>query len=195
MAKPRTLLVWPNPFAALDHEGRPHGILQFEPEGDGVRTFDDRRFVGAQLTAEILGTLPTSHPNETAQTIQRTTFVYADEPTPVRNTAYYTGAIRRGELFAADEASATEAGLGRFLDPGKALEAAREGARATWAILAHEDHDEAPPETLTAFAFGPMPEAIAARKKAASEAAKSASPEPPKAAKPALVSTSVKAGE
>lgn len=191
MAKPRTLLVWPNPFHALDHEGRPHAILPFEAEGDGVSTFDDRRFVGATLTAEIVGPLPTAHPDETAVVTQRTTFVFGDEPTTVRNTAYYTGSLRRGELLAADEASANEAGL-PFVEPGKALESAREGAKASWAILAHEDHDDAPPEALTAFAFGPMPEAIAARKKAAQPAA-----EPSKAMKPALVTTSStpKAGE
>lgn len=167
----RTLLVYPNPFHAIDHEGRPAGVLPLEPEGDGVTTFDDRRFVGATLKAEILQKFPRG---DARQSVQRTTFDFSDEPVEVRNTPYYRMAIARGEILAADKASALECGIdSTYLEPAKVLLTARDEAIGLWKRMDHEDHDGVP-ESLSKFAFGPMPEAVEARKKAADEADKAA---------------------
>ncbi len=72
------------------------------------------------------------------------------------------------------------------MEPGKLLEASRDEALAAWKREAHEDTDiESPPEELTKFAFGPMPEAIEARKKSAEEAKKKAEEDAKKAAEEA----------
>lgn len=174
----RTLLVWPNPFHAVDHEGRPAGVLPYEPVGDGVNTFDDRRFIGAMVKAEILQKF---NAGDGRQTVQRTGFVYADEPVRVSDTAYYRHAIARGEIFAADAASALLCGIGgaTFLEAAPLLERARAEAVAEWERQAHEEHDGVP-DALKKFAFGPMPEAVAARKaeadKLVTEAAAVAAP-------------------
>lgn len=158
----RTLLVWPNPFHAVDHEGHPAGILPYEPMGDGVNTFDDRRFIGAMVKAEVIQKFA---PGDGRQSVQRTGFVYADEPIRVHDSAYYRHAIARGEIFAADAASALLCGIdsGTFLEPGPLLERARVEAIGEWERQAHEEHDGVP-DALKKFAFGPMPEAVAARK-------------------------------
>lgn len=164
----RTMLVWPNPFHAVDHTGRPACVLSYEPEGNGVDTFDDRRFVGASLKATILQKFA---PGDARQTVQRTTFEYADEPTKVPATAYYKHAIARGEIFAADAESAKLCGIdSTFLEAGPLLERAREEAIGEWMRQGHEEHDGVP-EVLSKFAFGPMPEAIKARADAAAKAA------------------------
>ena len=168
----RTLLVWPNPFHALDHEGRPAGVLPYEPEGNGVTTFDDRRFVGAQLKAEVLQKFPRGDAREP---VQKTWFEFSDEPVTVKNTAYYAHAIARGEIFAADAESAMACGIDKsFLEPDVLLERARQEAIGAWKIQAHEHHEDEAPELLTKFSFGPMKEAVAARKKEEIEAKKSA---------------------
>lgn len=176
----RTLLVWPNPFHALDHEGRPAGVLPYEPEGNGTTTFDDRRFVGAQLKSEITQRFPRG---DARQSIQRTWFEFTDVAIRVKNTAYYSQAIARGEIFAADEESAKLCGIDKsFLEPGSLLERAREEAAGFWKQQAHEHHDEDVPELLSKFAFGPMPEALAALKKADEEGKKAAAEAEKKAA-------------
>lgn len=162
------LLVWPNPFHALDHEGHPAGILPVEPSGDGVKTFDDRAFVGARLNAEftfkaIVGTAQASE--------QRSKFAYTDEPVEVPATPYYKHAIARGEIFAADDFSAKAAGISLgYVDPAELLERARaESIEAYERNPPHEDLDGLVPDDLLFFSFGPMKEAVAKRKKAADE--------------------------
>ncbi len=98
--KLNTLKVWPNPFHALDADGRPAGVLPYEPEGNGVTTFDARRFVGAMVDAEILQKFP---PGDARQAVQRTWFKFQDDVSEVRCSPYYQHAIARGEIFAADK--------------------------------------------------------------------------------------------
>lgn len=171
----QTLLVYPNPFHALDHEGRPACVLPYEPEGNGVTTFDDRRFVGANLKSEILEKFPQGDARESRQ---RTWFDFTAEAVRVRNTAYYQHAIARGEIFAADEESAKLCGIQQtFMEPGLLLEQARKDAIGFWAQQAHDEHDAEAPKVLTEFSFGPMPEAVALRKKAEEDAKKDAEAE------------------
>jgi hypothetical protein len=167
----RTLLVWPNPFHQLDAEGRPAGVLPYEPVGNGINTFDDRRFVGATLKAELIETFPRG---DARTNVQRTWFEYFDEPSKVPATPYYKQAIARGEIFAADEESAKLCGItNSFLEPAPLLASAKAEALALWKRAAHEDAEEEP-EALMSFSFGPMAEAVEARKKAAAEESKKA---------------------
>lgn len=162
--KPRTLLVWPNPFHALDHEGRPAGVMSYEPTGDGVTTFDSRRFIGASLQSHIL---EKAIVGTAQQTMQRTWFDYLDEPVEVPESAYYKHAIARGEIFAANAETAARAGISKqtFVEAGELLERAKaEAIDAYERNPPHEDVDGLAPDTLVKFTFGPMKDAMAARK-------------------------------
>ncbi len=164
------LKVWPNPFLQIDHEGRPNGVLPYEPEGDGVRTFDSRRFVGAHLKAVILEEFPKGDPR---QTVQDTTFEYEEVAVEVKNTPYYRNALKDGSLFAADEKTARLAGI-KFVDPDKALTNAKTAALEVWSkTYKHEETDyENGPQNLIDFSFGPMQEFIDRKKHAEQEAKK-----------------------
>lgn len=165
------LLVWPNPFHTLDHEGRPNSVLPIEPTGDGRTTFDPRAFVGARLNANIT---QRALEGTAQQNMQRTWFEYEDVPTKVPNTAYYRHAIARGEIFAADEETAAKAGIvDTFVEADELLEAAKkEAIDAYERNPPHEDLDGLAPFLLTNFSFGPMKDAVANRKKLESEAKK-----------------------
>lgn len=172
MLKPRTLLVYPNPFHALDHEGHPAGVLSYEPTGDGVKTFDSRRFIGASLQSHILDK---AIEGTAQQTTQRTWFDYNDDPIEVPESPYYKHAIARGEIFAADAETARRAGISlSFVDPQTLLERAKaEAIDAYERNTPHEDLDPLAPDNLVNFSFGPMKGATEKRKLAA-EAAKKA---------------------
>lgn len=168
----KTLLVWPNPFHAVDHEGKPAGVLPYEPVGNGVTTFDERRFVGALLKSEVLQKFPRGDAREN---VQRTWFEFADEAVRVPSTPYYKAAIARGEIFAADAPSAKLCGIvDSFLEPGPLLERARDEAIGELKRMGHEGIEDEVFTALRAWAFGPMKEAVEARKKADAEAKKAA---------------------
>lgn len=171
MIKPRTLLVWPNPFHALDHEGHPAGVLSYEPTGDGVKTFDSRRFIGATLQSKIL---EKAVEGTAQQTMQRTWFEFTEEVVEVPESAYYKHAIARGEIFAADEATARRCGIVQgFVEPAELLERARkEAVDAYERNPPHEDLDGLAPDELVKFSFGPMKEATEKRKLRDAEAKK-----------------------
>lgn len=171
MIKSRTLLVWPNPFHALDHEGHPAGVLSYEPTGDGVKTFDARRFIGATLESRITAK---AIEGTAQQSMQRTWFKYLDEPTEVPETPYYKHAIARGEIFAADAASAARAGITiGFVEPSVLLERCRkEAVEAYERNPPHEDLDGLAPDELVKFTFGPMTGAVEQRKLRDAEAKK-----------------------
>lgn len=171
MIKPRTLLVWPNPFHALDHEGRPAGVLSYEPTGNGSTTFDSRRFIGADLKATIL---EKAIVGTAQQSMQRTWFEYLSEPVTVPESPYYKHAIARGEIFAADEETARRAGITLgFVEPGELLERAKaEVIDAYERNPPHEDLDGLAPDELVNFTFGPMKVATENRKKAEADAVK-----------------------
>jgi hypothetical protein len=164
MPKPRTLLVYPNPFHALDHEGQPAGVLSYEPTGDGATTFDERRFIGASLQHKMLSIAVQG----TAQhSMQRTWFEYLDTPVEVPESPYYTMAIARGEIFAANEETAKRAGITNgYVKPEDLLERAKaEAIDAYERNLPHDDADPLAPDALVKFSFGPMKVATEARKK------------------------------
>lgn len=170
---PLTLKVWPNPFRHVDHRGQPCGVLPYEPEGDGVITFDARRFVGATLQATILQKFPEG---DARQTVQDTSFVFSDEPTTVRDSAYYRSAVKNGELLPADAETARKVGM-VFKDPAEALRDEQTGAAKHWTdVAAHDAHSSDVPEGLKTLTFGPMgktPEVkLEEKKKAPEDAAK-----------------------
>jgi hypothetical protein len=137
--------------------------LSFEPVGDGVNTFDSRRFVGASLQSRIL---EKAIVGTAQQTMQRTWFEYLDEPVEVFDTPYYKHAIARGEIFAANAETAQRAGISKatFVEPGELLERAKaEAIDAYERNPPHEDLDGLAPDELINFTFGPMKDATAAR--------------------------------
>lgn len=171
MSKPKTLRIFPNPFHALDHDGHPNAVMPKEPEGHVGNPIDNREFIGAQMRHEFID--PVLPDGDARQRRQRTRFVFSDDAVTVPHTAYYRFALVRREVIAADEETAKAIGMA-FVEPGPALEAERAAAIGFRARMAHEDHDEDAPEELSSFAFGPMPQAIAARKAAAGDAEKQA---------------------
>lgn len=181
----RTLRVYPNPYHHLDHEGRPCGVLPWEPEGDGVTTFDSRRFVGATLQAVITKKFPKG---DARQTEQDTTFIFSDEAVQVNDTPYYRRAIKSGEIFAADADTARRAAV-PFMEPTLALTNAKAGAlHHLKNIHVHEDHDEETHAALIDHSFGPMAEAIKGRveanKVAKAEVAKKSADKPAQGGNP-----------
>lgn len=163
MSKQRVLRVFPNPFHALDHDGYPACALPHEPVGDGVTTFDDRRFIGATLCAKMLQKFPQGSAQHSTQ---ETWFEFSDEPTPILSSPYYKHAMARNEIIPADEESARVAGVA-FIEPAVRLEQLKREAIQAWTNQNHEEHDDVPPEELLNFSFGPM------KKVAAKEAPKS----------------------
>lgn len=148
----RTLKVFPNPYKRYDHEGRPCNALPFEPEGDGVNSFDSRRFVGAQLSVKILEQFPQG---DARQTVQDNVFVFSDEAVVVKDTPYYRDALKRGDLIPADPETARKVNK-IFIDPAKALLAERDAGVHYWEhIEKHEDTDEKAPDVLRNHVFGP----------------------------------------
>ncbi len=171
MGKIKFLNVYPNPFHALDHLGRPAGVLPNEPEGDGIHTFDSRAFVGARLRTEITYKPNLQYGLDASHQRQDTQFDYTEEPVTVKNTPYYRSALQRRELLPADEYTALTANV-PWKEIEEALEDEREMALTRWQQQAHEEHeDDDEPEALMNFHFGPMPKAIEARKVAAKAAA------------------------
>jgi len=175
-----TLKVFPNPYKQLDHQGRPCSVLPYEPEGDGVTTFDARRFVGARLQVTILKTFA---PGDARQMVQDNSFVFEDEAVDVPDTAYYRTAIRQGDLIAADKVTARKAGV-VFTEPKDVLERSQREAGEHWKnVHKHEDHDYEgePPKALTELAFGPMSATLESRKKRLEDAKKAEAEELKKA--------------
>ncbi len=171
--------VYCNPYHVLDHEGHPCSVFPFAPEhGAG-----SRRFVGACIaTVDMLekpGAVDTKTKGELAsfklagatQFIgrsprQRTHWAFDLTPQPVLAIPHYRMGARDGSLFAADPYSARVLNV-PFVDPLKALAAARAEAIALWT----QEHGEPPPieewsenlgrvadAVVEAAATGPTPE-------------------------------------
>ncbi len=132
MAKSKRILVYPNPYMHLDHDGYPAGATptdRMEHVGETVRSW-----VGAKLDQDQ--TFHTENLSSDEQAFrfprQQTRFKFElSTPTELPVTQYYRDRIRDGELFVADEASAKECGFA-FTDPKKALHAAKAAAIASW---------------------------------------------------------------
>lgn len=128
----KSLLVLPNPWAAIDHQGRPSGVVMCDPvEHVPTRDGEPRRFVGAHLDPVKTRMTREFARGDARSNEQDTVWVFATKPVDLPNTPYYRERIRHGELIAADEKTARVAGL-KFADPGKVIEAARASAIAAW---------------------------------------------------------------
>jgi hypothetical protein len=123
MLSAKTLRVYANPWQHLDHEGLPAGACPCDPD----EHTPERRFVGATLKAEVSRK---ADPARGISSRQRTTFAFSDEPVTVPDTNYYRAAVNRGELIAADEATAKACGFAKdgFRDPKKVLASEKRAA-------------------------------------------------------------------
>jgi hypothetical protein len=121
-----TLKVLPNPWATLDHVGRPNHAVPFDPEHN-----PDRGWVGAELDREQtrVTSVPPKHENRNARQI--TVFKFSAEPVVLPITEHYLRALKDGSLIAADSATAQRAQM-PYRDPGTMLEQTRKSAIATF---------------------------------------------------------------
>lgn len=121
MPAPNRLLVHPNPFAALDVDGNPAGAFQ-EEGAPGV-------YIGATLVTDG----PEPPPGDVlsgAATPPTRRFLFEAGEVSVPATSHYLYALRTGELLPADERTAREAGIAKFVPHEEALKAARKRAIA-----------------------------------------------------------------
>ena len=112
MALPiKTLSVYANPYAALDHLGRPCGAFPHDVSIPGMAG----RYVGASMNAvetqpevkRIIGTAV-----EVLNHAQHDrTWDFSTELVKVANNRHYVRGIKDGALFAADEQTASVAGV------------------------------------------------------------------------------------
>ena len=165
-----TLSVIANPFAALDHEGRPAGVVlldpvEHHPYGEhttdavtGQPRYEPRRYVGAEIDAEatqVVRRAGAQGLGSSAQfDLQDTVWKFSAEPQTVPQTHYYLDRLRDGELFAADPATARLAGK-PFVEPKEALAGARAHALGLW-FRARPHHDV--PEWATPADFADLHE-------------------------------------
>jgi hypothetical protein len=129
------LRVVPNPFAApLDHEGRPCGAVQYDPEHSRFV-----RYIGATRADEVLEKRPANDLRGHRVDVR---WVFDLAPVDIEDTNYHRGMIASGELFAADESTAKRGGLKVLAPFADALRVARSKAIDAWT----KDHDgDAPP--------------------------------------------------
>lgn len=157
MRQPTLLRVHANPYAHLDHEGRPDGRVLLDPEHHNPYASDTepRRYVGCALDTEkttILKKAPRGANGEMlsgSYDLQDTVWKFSAEPQLVPMTAYYLDRLRDRELLPADAATARHANL-PFVHYDKAIEQAKIGALALW-FRDRPDHfvpDWAEPEHL-----------------------------------------------
>lgn len=118
------LVVYANPYAALDHLARPQAFVKIP----GTNTV-----IGGEFDHE-------AHEASKKDSISgegKNVYKFNFDPQPltcrtINDLAYYTRAIADGALIAGDEATAKRAGV-EFVEPVKALEAAKAKAAADWA--------------------------------------------------------------
>lgn len=116
---PPTLLVLPNPFAALDADGDPAAAFpRVEPALRGA-------LVGARV-------------DHARSADSEKYFFDTGKAVPLPDLPAYRKALRDGDLLCADEATARLVGL-RFVDPALALEQSEAAAVARWRAETGED--------------------------------------------------------
>ena len=122
-----------NPYAHLDHEGRPAGVVMLDPVehhaygGDG----EARRFVGAAIDLSKTEVYQRAAASSAQSDLQDTVFAFSGDVQDLPMTQYYLSAIRSGELLAADEATAEHAGI-EFHEPYAALDTAKKTSLERW---------------------------------------------------------------
>lgn len=117
----RTIRVWTNPFAHVDHNGRPAGACPTDP------AIDKGGRIGATLTDRTRVVGPRGH----EVVVPDHEWTFSDEAIELPLTPYYCTRVRCGELFPADVKTARAAGV-KFRPLAEAREAAREAAITEW---------------------------------------------------------------
>lgn len=131
MTLTRPLRVLANPYAHLDHHGRPASPFPYEP--DPIHGDTAVRFVGAKRI--VKETKPARQipgmPGRYTQAEHDYSYEFSTEPTLVENTDYYRRAIKGRDLIAADLESWELAGCDPVLykDPRQFLAELKEGAQ------------------------------------------------------------------
>lgn len=135
------LLVYPNPYSALDSEGMPNGIVRFDPIHGAAGALD---FIGASATfktekrkdakGKLLG--PRDAPE--VQPLRTRIIEYDLVPQRLPHTDYHVRQISSGDLIPVDEATAKRCGL-PFVPPIEAFKVAKAHAIAEWKTLYIED--------------------------------------------------------
>lgn len=151
----KTLKVLPNPWTHIDEKGRPAGAVIVEQPSNG--TFD-RRWVGASFTAKDVQAAKrvsiAGRTFEQSPAIHEHEWDHASDPVSVANTQYYRKCVFRGDLIAADEATAMACGIAKkdFVQPETLFQKikseaiaefdARNGEGAFDALAEMRDEDE-----------------------------------------------------
>ena len=103
---PKTLLVLPNPYSAVDHKGRPAGAFPLEDEDPAL---PGHRHVGATKRIHA----------DAGDHFGDLVWDFATEPVVIQNTAHHRHGVMSGttlegaQLIAADEATAKECGIAK----------------------------------------------------------------------------------
>ena len=133
------LRVHSNPWHAVDHLGRPAGACPKERSPHYVNSHQG--FVGAECVASAPTTLPSGHAGTPDQD---TCWHFQPGPVELQDSAYYRGCVARGELIAADDATARKCGV-KFVAPAEALAKAKADITATWRANFGEDLPKSDP--------------------------------------------------
>jgi hypothetical protein len=158
----RPLVVYPNPFHALDHKGRPACAVRLDP--DFEVSAGERRYIGAKLTSTMTQKFHEKNHPGLAMGKGHYDRVWAFDiaPTPIPDTHYHRDRIRDGELVAADKRTFRAAMGGgskkKFIEPLQLLLQSREAAAEHWS---REQDDEDPPALTLRLPGDPEPETLA----------------------------------
>ena len=168
----RPLVVWPNPFHALDHKGRPACAVRLDPDVSA----GERRYIGAACKAELLRKFTDEdHPGAAVADDHAghydVTFDFEFAPVEVPDTGYHRDRIRDGELIPGNKSSARRSWAGgikrEFEEPIALLKRERDAASELWSQ--EHDGEEAPAAKIEVAAPKPKPAPSAEPSKAADE--------------------------
>ena len=130
------LLVLPNPYGMVDHNGQPClAVKMASPEHVPYGT---HRYVGAKIVdaVEVRPAVETrvgDVVHQTAPADHEITWEFSSEPVEVPDIGYYREHIsRNGDLIAANKYTAERCGITKFTDPKAFLAAAKELAKKQW---------------------------------------------------------------
>jgi len=127
---PKFLLVIPNRYIHLDHNGRPAGMV-IQDAGPGAPP-GRPRYIGARFEAVPIEEKRSDIPNLNLPK-QDSWMVYDAAPAKVLDTDHHRAALRTGELFACDEATWRTVFSGKpFVPAATLLEAARLESIEEW---------------------------------------------------------------
>ncbi len=118
----RWIRVLPNPWASLDHLGRPVCAVPWDTDHN-----PNRGWVGARIDPERTQVLLRRQPGDLRSDVQDTLFAFDTKPAEVPPTKHYLQCIRDGSLLAADPLAAKLAGI-KFVEPAALFAETREKA-------------------------------------------------------------------